>query len=374
MTAIRTAQARTLDPSAFDEFGGSFRGELLLPTSPGYDAARRLWNGAIDRHPACIARCTGVTDVVAAVRFARERTISRSPYVAGVITSRAPRRATTGSSSTSRRCGRCGSTRPPHGPGAGWCPVGRCRPRDAGPRAGHHRRHRRPYRCRRAHSGRRHRLPDAQARAHRRQPSGRGGGHRRGQHRPGGCRRAPRSVLGAARRRRQLRRRHLVHVRSAPRRPGRNGRADLWAADDTTDVLRFFREFAAEAPDDLGSVVRLGTVPPLPAIPEDLHWQPAIAIICCDAVPSKTASVQCRLSADSERRSSTCSHPRRTPPSRGASTTPSSTGGTTTGRRRTSPASPMTPSRSSPITPTPQAHRSHTRRCPHGRRRRPRTP
>ena len=41
--------------------------------SPGYDMARRIWNGAIDRSPACIARCTGVADVVAAVRFARER-------------------------------------------------------------------------------------------------------------------------------------------------------------------------------------------------------------------------------------------------------------------------------------------------------------
>jgi FAD/FMN-containing dehydrogenase len=73
MTAIQTPQARPLEASAFDELGGSFRGELLLPTSPGYDAARRIWNGAIDRRPACIARCTGVADVVAAVRFARER-------------------------------------------------------------------------------------------------------------------------------------------------------------------------------------------------------------------------------------------------------------------------------------------------------------
>jgi FAD/FMN-containing dehydrogenase len=58
---------------ALDELGESFRGELVLPTSPGYDTARRIWNGAIDRHPACIARCSGVTDVVAALRFARER-------------------------------------------------------------------------------------------------------------------------------------------------------------------------------------------------------------------------------------------------------------------------------------------------------------
>src|SRR5688572_28939297 len=73
MTSIQTPQAPPLETTAFDELGGSFRGELLLPTSPGYDAARRVWNGAIDRHPLCIARCTGVADVVAAVRFARER-------------------------------------------------------------------------------------------------------------------------------------------------------------------------------------------------------------------------------------------------------------------------------------------------------------
>ena len=55
----------------------------------------------------------------------------------------------------------------------------------------------------------------------------------------------------------------------------------FWAADDTTDVLRFYRDFAAEAPDELGSVVRLGTVPPLPVIPENLHWRAAIAVACC---------------------------------------------------------------------------------------------
>src|SRR5262245_12945298 len=68
MTAIQTAH----DKSARNEPGRSFRGELLFPASPGYDTARRIWNGAIDRRPACIARCTGVADVVAAVRFARD--------------------------------------------------------------------------------------------------------------------------------------------------------------------------------------------------------------------------------------------------------------------------------------------------------------
>src|SRR5574341_1228578 len=57
----------------------------------------------------------------------------------------------------------------------------------------------------------------------------------------------------------------------------------FWAADDTTDVLRWYRDFAAEAPDELGTVIRLGTVPPLAVIPEDLHWRPAIAVACCYA-------------------------------------------------------------------------------------------
>ena len=57
----------------------------------------------------------------------------------------------------------------------------------------------------------------------------------------------------------------------------------FWAAEDTSDVLRFYRDYIADTPDELGTVVRLGTVPPLSAIPEDLHWRPAIAIVCCYA-------------------------------------------------------------------------------------------
>jgi len=45
-------------------------GELLRPGDTGYDQARRLWNGAIDRRPAFIARCRTTAEVAAAVRFA----------------------------------------------------------------------------------------------------------------------------------------------------------------------------------------------------------------------------------------------------------------------------------------------------------------
>lgn len=50
----------------------SLRGPALCPGDDGYDAARRIWNGMFDRHPAIIARCQGVVDVVGAVNFARQ--------------------------------------------------------------------------------------------------------------------------------------------------------------------------------------------------------------------------------------------------------------------------------------------------------------
>src|SRR5262245_13086992 len=70
--ATQTSPSRAAK-TALDELDGSFGGEVLLPSTPGYDTARRIWNGGIDRRPAYIARCTGVADVVAAVCFARER-------------------------------------------------------------------------------------------------------------------------------------------------------------------------------------------------------------------------------------------------------------------------------------------------------------
>lgn len=50
----------------------SLRGPLFTPQSAGYDEARRIWNGMIDRRPAVIARCLGTADVMACVRFAAE--------------------------------------------------------------------------------------------------------------------------------------------------------------------------------------------------------------------------------------------------------------------------------------------------------------
>jgi FAD/FMN-containing dehydrogenase len=57
--------------TAIRELAGVFGGGLIRPHDPGYGEHRRVWNGSIDRFPALIARCSGVADVVAALRFAR---------------------------------------------------------------------------------------------------------------------------------------------------------------------------------------------------------------------------------------------------------------------------------------------------------------
>jgi FAD/FMN-containing dehydrogenase len=51
----------------------AFAGEVVRRGDPGYDAARVVWNGTVDRYPALVVRPTSPADVVAAVRFARER-------------------------------------------------------------------------------------------------------------------------------------------------------------------------------------------------------------------------------------------------------------------------------------------------------------
>ena len=60
-----------LDETAVADLCATFRGPLVQPGDPTYEADRRIWNGSIDKRPALIARCLGVADVIAAVRFAR---------------------------------------------------------------------------------------------------------------------------------------------------------------------------------------------------------------------------------------------------------------------------------------------------------------
>jgi FAD/FMN-containing dehydrogenase len=283
MAAIPTPAATPLETSVTDELGRSFRGELLLPTSPSYDTARRIWNGAIDRRPACIARCTGVADVVAAVRFARDRDLEIAirgggHNVAGtavcddgVVIDLSAMRAVW--------VDPAGRTAWVQG-GALWGDV------------------------------------DHETQAHGLATTGGIVSHTgvAGLTLGGG--------IGFLMRKHGLTVDNLLAAEvvtaegstvqaSADEHPDlfwalRGGGGNFgvvtsfrfalhplgptvmagpvfWAADDTAEVLCFYRDFAAEAPDELGTVVRLGTVPPLPVIPENLHWRPAVAIACCYA-------------------------------------------------------------------------------------------
>ncbi|MGH9714725.1 MAG: FAD-binding oxidoreductase [Candidatus Acidiferrales bacterium] len=58
-------------PAPALDLGHDFKGQLLRPSDPGYDEARKVWNGMIDKRPAIVARCTGVADVIQCVNFAR---------------------------------------------------------------------------------------------------------------------------------------------------------------------------------------------------------------------------------------------------------------------------------------------------------------
>ncbi len=66
----------SLEETAIQEFAARLRGSLLRPGDAGYEQARRVYNAMIDKHPALIARCVEVTDVIAAVTFAREHRLT----------------------------------------------------------------------------------------------------------------------------------------------------------------------------------------------------------------------------------------------------------------------------------------------------------
>src|SRR5512138_690199 len=260
-----------------------FRGALIAAGHTGYDDARAVWNGTVERRPRLIARCTGTADVAAAVRFARERDLEVAVRggghnVAGtavcddgIVIDLSPMRGVR-VDPVSRRTWVQG--------GALWGDV------------------------------------DHETQAHGLAVTGGIVSH------TGVAGLALGGGIGWLMRKHGLTVDNLlaaevVTAEGSIVRASANEHPDLfwalrggggnfgvvtsfrfalypigptvmagpvfWAADDTTDVLRFYRDFAAEAPDELGSVVRLGTVPPLPAVPETLHWRPAVAVACCYA-------------------------------------------------------------------------------------------
>jgi FAD/FMN-containing dehydrogenase len=73
MPSFRTIHGGTteLSRSKLESFSGRFRGALIGEASEGYDQARHVWNGLIDKRPALIARCTDIADVVEGINLAR---------------------------------------------------------------------------------------------------------------------------------------------------------------------------------------------------------------------------------------------------------------------------------------------------------------
>ena len=61
-----------MERQATIEAADGFRGQVIRPGDPGYEAARRVYNGLVDRHPAMVVRAAGVADVIVAVNLARE--------------------------------------------------------------------------------------------------------------------------------------------------------------------------------------------------------------------------------------------------------------------------------------------------------------
>src|SRR5260221_9171407 len=72
--SLRTLDAgkKAIDAAAIGHLGAVLRGKVLDQSSPEYDEARTIWNAMIDRKPGLIVRCLGASDVIHAVRFARD--------------------------------------------------------------------------------------------------------------------------------------------------------------------------------------------------------------------------------------------------------------------------------------------------------------
>jgi FAD/FMN-containing dehydrogenase len=70
-----TGEEDFLAEDAVENLKGQIQGDVLLSSDDEYDQARKIWNGMIDKHPALIVRCTGPADVIDAVKFARKHNI-----------------------------------------------------------------------------------------------------------------------------------------------------------------------------------------------------------------------------------------------------------------------------------------------------------
>ena len=70
MEAMTSESPRVLGEATLAELRTRMLGPVIAPGEDGYENARRIWNGAIDKHPALVLRCSGVADVISGVQFA----------------------------------------------------------------------------------------------------------------------------------------------------------------------------------------------------------------------------------------------------------------------------------------------------------------
>ncbi len=260
-----------------------FRGDVIGHGHDDYEVARAVWNGSVDRRPRLIARCRGTADVAAAVRFARDRDLEvavrggghnvagTAVCDGGIVIDLSAMRAVSvdpvertalvqggalwadvdhetqahGLATTGGIVGHTGVGGLSLGGGLGWlmrkhgltvdnlvrAEVVTAEGEIVGASASDH--------------------PDLFWAL-------RGGGGNFG-------------IVSSFR--------FALH----PVGPTVTAGPVFWAAEDTGDVLRFYREFVTDAPDELGNIVRLGTIPPLAVVDEALHFRPAIAVGSCYA-------------------------------------------------------------------------------------------
>jgi FAD/FMN-containing dehydrogenase len=72
MAAVTGPDHLNHDQPAVDALEAMLRGDLVRPGEMAYEQHRKVWNGSIDRHPGLIVRCAGVADIRSAIRFAKE--------------------------------------------------------------------------------------------------------------------------------------------------------------------------------------------------------------------------------------------------------------------------------------------------------------
>ncbi len=293
MTTSTATVGRATTWPALPKIDG-FRGRLISAHDADYDTARAVWNGAVDRRPRLIARCIGAADVVAAVRFARDHDLEIAirgggHNVAGtavcddgividlsamraVRVDPAGRRAWVqggalwgdvdretqahGLATTGGIVSHTGVAGLTLGGGVGWLmrkhglTVDNILAADVVTADGE---------VLRASDDEHPDLFWAL----------RGGGGNFG-------------VVTA------------FEFRLHPVGPTVLAGPILWDASDAGEVLRFYRDFIRQAPDELGTVVRFGTAPPLPVIPEELHWRPVVIVGTCYAGPIAEAEQRLR--------------------------------------------------------------------------------